>query len=105
MGKEMTRSPKRRTTTKSGNSATSRKTATSSRTWNSPPTAAPSFELDGQPPNPLKARYDTLLAAAKDRLHNLLQEPEPKNGLLRARHKQRIAKERKQILNLLELLD
>lgn len=45
------------------------------------------------------------MAAAEERLQKLTLLPIPRNALLRARHKQKIARERKTIRDLAELLD
>lgn len=104
----MPRSHKRRNTSKSGGSARSTKTrAASAAARNSSPTSIPSsaLVLDGNPPNPINANYRRLRANAESRLATLLTEAMPANGLLRARHKQRIARERRLIAQLTELLD
>lgn len=100
----MTRSTKRHTISKSGSSAKSTRTAKHTANQSSSQIAAPSFELDGRPPDHARKRYQELLNASEQRLTKALTETPPQNALLRARWKQRIAKERRQIGNLKELL-
>lgn len=100
------RSPKHRTTSKSGGSrkstskpARSRENASTSRT---PPA---SFEsVFGKEESPQTVQYRELLAKSDARLRQLLQEPVPANGLLRTRHKQRIAREKRLQRDLEELI-
>lgn len=100
----MTQSRKRRTTSKSGSSARSTKSDSAEVARSSSQTAAPSFVLDGSPPPEGHQRYLKLLSAAEGRLMQLLTRDVPKNALLRARHKQAVAKERRLIASLNELL-
>lgn len=100
-------STQRRTSSKSGGSQKSTKKPARSRgTGNTSPTAPRSFEeVFGKPETPDQVRYRGLMAAAEERLQKYLAEPMPTNALLRTRHKQKIAKERKIIRDLAELLD
>jgi len=101
------RSTKRRTSSNSGGSRESTKKPVKSQpNRNTSVTSPASFvEVFGEEESPEKARYRALKAAATERLERLLGLPMPTNGLLRARHKQRIARERKYIRDLDELLD
>lgn len=85
----MTRSSKRRTTSKSGASRTSRKAETSGSTDSSSPTAAPSFVLDGRPPNHQVLRLAELINAARARYRAHQELPEPRLPLYRIRHRNR----------------
>lgn len=100
-------STKRRTSSNSGGSqASTRRRAKSPETQNTSATSPASFvEVFGEEESPEKARYRALKAAAVERLENLMALPMPTNGLLRARHKQKIAREKKHIQYLDELLD
>lgn len=100
-------STRTRHTSKSGGSPRSRsKPARSTGTGNSSPTAPVSFEeVFGKGEGPEQARYRALMAAAEERLQQLEKLPMPRNALLRTRHKQKMAKERKAIRDLAELLD
>jgi len=106
-------SPKRRNTSKSGGSrkstrepAKSRGTENSSRTAEASSDQPATFEATfGRGESPEQGRYRALLAASEGRLQQLQLEKMPANALLRARHKQKIARERKLIRDLAELLD
>lgn len=100
-------STKRRTSSSSGGSpASTRKPARSRPSRNTCATSPASFvEVFGQEETPEQKRYRALKAAAIERLENLMAAPMPTNGLLRARLKQKIAREKKQIQYLDELLD
>lgn len=96
-------SPKRRTITKSGRSAGSQKTATSSRKGSSSQTAPASFvEIFGEAPqdDPERRRLTNLLGMANARLQLHLAKPEPTLALYKTQLKQKIARERKQIRDL-----
>lgn len=101
----MTQSRKRRTTSKSGNSAKSRTPEKHQAHQTSSPTSHLSFVLDGNPPTEEHQRYEKLLSAAEGRLMQLLTKDVPKNALLRTRYKQALGRERRIIASLKQLLD
>lgn len=116
----MTQSHKHRTTTKSGGSGKSTKKVTSTRPKNSsrtpPASSGPSLELRSYTIEELRnqvsqdaarerERYFHLARRAKQRLSSLEALEVPKNALLRSRHKQKIAKERRLIEALGELVN
>lgn len=83
-----------------------KKPARSAATANSSSNAPVSFDqVFGKGLTPEQQRYRDLMAAAEERLQKLLLEPIPANALLRTRHKQKIASQRRQIASLAELLD
>lgn len=102
--KAKTQSAKRHITSKSGASAPSTTKATSTRKGNSSKTAEHSFVLDGNPPNPLQQRIQTLRAAAMARLARYEQEAMPSNGILRSRLRAKISREKRIIRDSDELL-
>ena len=86
-------STKRRTTSKSGNSASSRKTATSRRSASSSQTSPASFEqVFGKPDSPEVERLRWLLTTAQGRLAIEEARPVPSLALYRTRHTQRLAR-------------
>lgn len=96
---------KRHTTSKSGASGRSKKRGTSPAGRNSSQTSAPSFALDGTPPDPEKARWLRLRQACIARIAALLTKPEPRQALLRDRHKQKLAYERRYLRQIDEMID
>lgn len=100
-------SNRRHNTSKSGASQKStKKPARLAATGNFSSTAPASFDqVFGKGLTEEQKRYQDLMAAAEDRLQKLLLEPMPANALLRTRHKQKIASQRRQIRSLAELLD
>lgn len=102
------RSNKPRTTSKSGGSGKSTTRGTSQRAKNSSRTVPASFEEVFGKEKPLteeELRWQGLRAASKARLEGLLAQPMPLNGLLRARHKQKLARERKLLRDLDDLTE
>lgn len=103
------RSQKRPSTSKSGASRKSTKsTERSTNTESSSRIAPASFDQvfgETKTTSPEQERYGRLFRAAEERLQALTGAPMPQNGLLKARHKQRIARERKALRDLAELLD
>lgn len=98
-------SAKRRTTSKSGASAKSRKTATSQRKKNFSPTVPASFEETfGKPENPEVRHYKALKSKAQLRLAEIEATPVPTLALLRSRHKQRLARLKAYIQEIEEVI-
>lgn len=99
-------SPKRRTTSKSGNSARSTpKTATSRRNSTSSPTAARSFEeVFGTPESPELIKLKQQLTDAQTRLAAIASQPVPTIALHRTRHLARQARLRKYCTDLAEAI-
>lgn len=100
-------SRKHRNTSNSGASRKStKKPARLAATGSSSQTAPASFDqVFGKGLSPEQVRYRALIQAAEERLQKLLLEQIPANALLRSRHKGKIARERKMIRDLSELLD
>jgi len=97
-------SSKHRSTTKSTSSARLTTKATSRRSENSSRTAAPSFVLDGNPPDPEKRRMEDLLLSARTRLERLEATPVPRLAFHRKMHLQRLAQLRRHIAMVQEAL-
>ncbi|QXP08500.1 MAG: hypothetical protein [Arizlama microvirus] len=105
----MSRSQRTRTTSKSGGSGKSPKTDTSSRKGNiSAPPPASFAEVFGKvvQEHPEVARATKLLEAARARLESLEKNP-PVGGLrfLETRHKQRVAREKAHIIDLVGYME
>jgi len=98
-------SHKRRTTSKSGGSAKSPKTATSSRTESSSQTAPASFDqVFGRRSSEATHKLIQTLAVNRRRLEQLQGQPVPTVALYRLRHKQRIGRLRKYLVDIEEAI-
>lgn len=99
-------SHKRRTTSNSGNSDKSKKTATSKNNESSSQTSAPSFVLDGNPPNDELKRLGGLLNAALQRLARLeAQGPLNHLSLYKGAWRQQLGNQRRRISQLQEAIN
>lgn len=100
-------SRKPRTTTKSGNSRRSPKTATSKNTEPASATAPSSFESvfgKTEPKDPEREQAKVMLKTAQDRLRALEAAPEPTLALHRSRRRARLWKDRQRVKELEEYL-
>lgn len=95
----------RRTTSKSGGSDRSPKKGTAVQAKSSSRTAPASFEaIFGKEPTEEQKRYEALRAASAQRLADLRAAEMPRLALLRTRHKQKIAREAKNLREIEEVL-